>query len=131
VKASPLNPDKSNLRDEWSEFDNRIQAYDKELAYIASEDERARRLTSIPVIGVINATTLVAAVGDALAAAERGDILKPRFEKAKAYRFSGIMPPCRPSAVAIGHQVWQKNEPTRSEIVSSSERASYWFQGHK
>ena len=63
-----------DLRDEWSELDRRIRAYDKELAYMASEDERARRLTSIPGIGVINATALVAAVGDASAFARGRDL---------------------------------------------------------
>jgi transposase len=53
-----------DFRDEWSDLDRRIRAYDDELAGLAREDEKARRLATIPGIGVINATALVAAVGD-------------------------------------------------------------------
>jgi transposase len=54
-----------DLRAEWGELDRRIKGYDDDFAAQARADETARRLTSIPGIGVLNATALVAAVGDA------------------------------------------------------------------
>ena len=54
-----------DLRAEWRQLDARIAAFDREFARIAKEDAAARRLATIPGIGVINATALVAAVGDA------------------------------------------------------------------
>jgi transposase len=53
-----------DLRDEWAELDRRIGTYDDELASLTREDEMARRLATVPGIGVINATALLAAVGD-------------------------------------------------------------------
>jgi transposase len=49
----------------WLALDERIAAFDAEFAAEAKRDEAARRLTSIPGIGALNATALVAAVGDA------------------------------------------------------------------
>jgi len=49
----------------WTELDRRIAAFDAEFTAMARTDERARRLTAIPGIGALNATALVAAVGDA------------------------------------------------------------------
>ncbi len=63
-----------DLRDEWADLDRRIQAYDDELATLTRENEQARRLATIPGIGVINATALVAAVGDASAFAKGRDL---------------------------------------------------------
>ncbi len=63
-----------DLRDEWAELDRRIRAYDEELASLARTDEAARRLTAIPGIGVVNATALVAAVGDGGAFAKGRDL---------------------------------------------------------
>jgi transposase len=62
------------LRDEWAELDRRIKSYDDELAELAREDDQTRRLTRIPGIGVINATALVAAVGDGSAFAKGRDL---------------------------------------------------------
>jgi transposase len=55
----------SDMRARWDELDRRIAAFDAEFATMARSDDRARRLTSIPGIGALNATALVAAVGDA------------------------------------------------------------------
>ena len=44
-----------------------IKAYDDELMALTREDGAARRLATIPGIGVVNATALLAAVGDASA----------------------------------------------------------------
>ena len=49
----------------WRALDERISAFDSEFAIEAKQNEAARRLTSIPGIGALNATALVAAVGDA------------------------------------------------------------------
>jgi transposase len=54
-----------DMRAEWTELDRRIKAYDDEFAVRAKADEAARRLATIPGIGVLNATALVAAIGDA------------------------------------------------------------------
>ncbi len=47
-----------DLRTEWAELDRRIAAYDDEFASRVKVDEAARRLTTIPGIGVLNATAL-------------------------------------------------------------------------
>ena len=49
----------------WLALDERIMAFDSEFAAEVKRDEAAHRLTSIPGIGPLNATALVAAVGDA------------------------------------------------------------------
>ena len=55
----------SELRAEWRELDARIKALNGEFVELARNDAAARRLTSIPGIGVLNAAALIAAVGDA------------------------------------------------------------------
>jgi transposase len=52
-------------RAEWRELDRRIEAFDEEFAAEARTDEAARLLTTIPGIGPLNATALVAAIGRA------------------------------------------------------------------
>lgn len=54
-----------DMRTRWEELDRRIAAFDAEFVAMAKTDDRARRLTSIPGIGALNATALVAAVGAA------------------------------------------------------------------
>ena len=54
-----------DMRAEWIELDRRITAYDTEFAACARSDADARRLATIPGIGVLNATALVAAIGRA------------------------------------------------------------------
>lgn len=54
-----------DMRTRWDELDRHIAAFDAEFAAMARTDERARRLTSIPGIGALNAPALVAAVGNA------------------------------------------------------------------
>lgn len=54
-----------DMRTRWAELDRRIAAFDAEFSTMARCDDRARRLTGIPGIGALNATALVAAVGDA------------------------------------------------------------------
>jgi len=55
-------------------LDRRIGAYDEEFAAITRSDQQARRLSGIPGVGTINATALLAAVGDASAFARGRDL---------------------------------------------------------
>lgn len=52
------------MRAEWRSLDERIAAFDDEFAAQAKHDDRVRRLLSVPGIGVMNATALVAAIGN-------------------------------------------------------------------
>jgi len=54
----------SGLYDELVRLDERIGELDQEIEQLAQDDERARRLLSIPGIGAKCATALVAAIGD-------------------------------------------------------------------
>jgi transposase len=58
----------------WRALDERIMVFDAEFAAEAKQNEAARRLTSIPGIGALNATALVAAVGDAQTFARGRDL---------------------------------------------------------
>ena len=53
----------ADMRAEWRELDRRIAALTAEFLTRAREDQVARRLTTIPGFGALNATALVAAVG--------------------------------------------------------------------
>ncbi|SFJ72028.1 Transposase IS116/IS110/IS902 family protein [Methylobacterium brachiatum] len=53
----------ADVRERWQSLDGRIAALDAEFAEQARTDESARRLTTIPGIGALNATALVAAIG--------------------------------------------------------------------
>ena len=54
----------ADVRERWQFLDARIAALDTEFAEQGRTDESARRLTTIPGIGALNATTLVVAIGD-------------------------------------------------------------------
>ncbi|NTJ11387.1 IS110 family transposase [Rhizobium lusitanum] len=62
------------LRAEWKELDEKIGALNREFVQLARNDAAARRLTSIPGIEVLNATALIAAVGDASGFAKARDL---------------------------------------------------------
>jgi len=64
----------TDMRAEWAELDRRIAAFDEEFAASARQDEAARRLATVPGIGPINATALVAAVGDGSAFGRARDL---------------------------------------------------------
>ena len=64
----------ADIRTESAELDKRIEALNDELAEVARRDESARRLATIPGVGVINATALVAAIGDGSAFAKGRDL---------------------------------------------------------
>jgi transposase len=63
-----------DMRAEWLALDRRIAALDDEFAACARSDADARRLATIPGIGVLNATALVAAVGNAQTFARGRDL---------------------------------------------------------
>jgi transposase len=63
-----------DMRTEWRELDRRSEAFDDEFAARARTDAAARRLATIPGIGVLNATALVAAIGTGEAFARGRDL---------------------------------------------------------
>ena len=63
-----------DMRAEWLKLDQRIASFDNEFATRARNDADARRLATIPGIGVLNATALVAAVGNAQTFARGRDL---------------------------------------------------------
>ena len=56
-----------DMREEWRSIDGRIKGYDDELTERVRNEGTAKRLIKIPGIGVLTATALVAAVGNAQA----------------------------------------------------------------
>jgi len=64
----------AELRAEWKELDTKIEALNGEFVEMARRDARMRRLTSIPGVGVLNATALVAAIGDGSGFAKARDL---------------------------------------------------------
>jgi transposase len=62
------------LRTEWKDLDAKIEALNGEFVELARHDAATRRLTSIPGVGVLNATALIAAVGDASGFAKARDL---------------------------------------------------------
>lgn len=62
------------LMEECADLTRRIKAYDDEFLAITRTDPQASRLATIPGIGSINASALVAAVGDASAFAKGRDL---------------------------------------------------------
>ena len=55
----------ADARTQWAEIDRRIAAFDAEFVRWVKENEEARRLMTIPGVGAIVASALVAAVGQA------------------------------------------------------------------
>lgn len=64
----------TEVRERWQFLDQRIAALDAEFAEQARTNEDARRLTTIPGIGALNATALVAAIGDVASFARGRDL---------------------------------------------------------
>jgi transposase len=64
----------TDVRERWQVLDQRIAALDAEFSEQACSDESARRLTTIPGIGALNATALVAAIGDVTTFARGRDL---------------------------------------------------------
>jgi transposase len=63
-----------DLVHEWERLDAGIKAFDAEFVAIARADPAMRRLSTVPGIGPINATALVAAVGDGRAFSKGRDL---------------------------------------------------------
>jgi transposase len=63
-----------DMRDQWLSLDQRITSFDDEFTQQARSDDSARRLLSIPGIGALNATALVASIGDAATFARGRDL---------------------------------------------------------
>src|SRR6202044_466326 len=55
----------ADARAQWAELDRRISAFEAEFVRWVKENEEARRLTTIPGVGPIVASALVAAIGQA------------------------------------------------------------------
>jgi transposase len=55
------------LTEDWRRLDNRIDAVTAEIQLLAREDECCRRLTSVPGIGVLTASAVVATIGNGAA----------------------------------------------------------------
>lgn len=55
----------ADMQAQWRELDRRIAAFEGEFVAFAKEDEDARRLTTIPGVGVMIASALIAAIGKA------------------------------------------------------------------
>jgi transposase len=79
------------LREEWADLDRRIEKLDQEFASNTKANEPARRLATIPGIGVLNATAMAAAVGDA-ATFRRGRDLLVTLNVPEAGRYSSGRP---------------------------------------
>lgn len=54
-----------DIRAQWQELDKRIAVFDAEFAAFTKENEDARRLATIPGVGVTIASALIAAIGKA------------------------------------------------------------------
>ena len=55
----------ADMRAQWQELDRRIAAFETEFVAYAKESDDARLLITIPGVGVITATALIAAIGKA------------------------------------------------------------------
>jgi transposase len=90
-----------DMRAQWAALDRRIAAFDDEFVAHAKTDEAARRLATIPGIGVMNATALVAAIGNGATFARGRDLAA----------WLGLVPPGdhgRQAASARYQQAWQR-----------------------
>jgi transposase len=78
ASALPLSPRIrlliNDMRAQWCDLDQRIAAFDAEFVAAARSDATTRRLATIPGIGVLNATALIAAVGNARSFARARDL---------------------------------------------------------
>jgi transposase len=72
-----------DMRTQWSELDCRIAELDKEFVDWTRKKEAARRLMTIPGIGVLNATALIAAIGRGESFARGRDLCLIKAKKAR------------------------------------------------
>ena len=64
----------SDMREQWRALETRIKDVDAEFGAAARAEASTRRLLTTPGIGTLNATALVAAVGDARTFARGRDL---------------------------------------------------------
>ena len=62
----------SDLYEELKHLDERVRKYDKKIKQISEQDENAKRLQTIPGMGPVVATALVAAIGSSVAHFKNG-----------------------------------------------------------
>ena len=113
----------SDMRLRWSALDERIADLDAEFTDAARADERTRRLLTIPGIGALNATALVAAVGDARTFGRGRDLRMARLGAAAGNDR-------RQAAVAGYHQTWeplpaQEPDPRCACVPAGHEQERY------
>ncbi len=104
----------TNLLELIQHMDEHIKPLDKEVERFAKNDERTQLLMTVPVIGSITATTIIAEVGDFT-----------RFKKAKQLAsYAGLVPSQRSSAGKTKHGRITKvgSKYLRSAFVESAMR---------
>lgn len=104
----------TNLLELIRHMDEHIKPLDKEVEAFAKNDERTQLLMTVPVIGPITATTIIAEVGDFT-----------RFKKAKQLAsYAGLVPSQRSSAGKTKHGRITKvgSKYLRSAFVESAMR---------
>jgi transposase len=114
-----------DMRVEWRELDRRIEAFDDEFAALAKTDAAARRLVSIPGIGVLNATALVAAIGNGATFARGRDLAAGRRRRsAPARPRPSCHHPapgcCRPASASVQRRDSRSAPATAAEHRSPS-----------
>jgi transposase len=102
------------MLDQWRALDDRIMALGEEFADMARNDPAARRLATIPGIGVLNATALLAAIGDG-AHSVVGAIFRPGSGWCRARRRASRGCSGSPSAAA---NICAKTNPSQRQLRS-------------
>ena len=74
TKPARINRPIVDMRERWIALDQRISELDPDFAVQANGDQLASGLLTIPGVGTLNATALVAAVGDARTFARGRDL---------------------------------------------------------
>jgi transposase len=100
-----------DMREEWRVLDRRITALDDEFAARAKNDETARRLATIPGIGVLNATALAAALGEGQTFARGRDLAASASCPGRSRRAASPVSPGSPSAAIA--RLTQAADPRR------------------
>lgn len=134
--ADPLSPRLrflvADMRAEWLELNRRITDFDEEFAASARTDEAARRLATVPGIGPINATALLAAIGDGSAFARGRDLAAWLGLVPKQVTTGG-----RPKLLGItkrGNRYLRKNlihgaRAVMPRLVATNTQLGHWLRG--
>lgn len=89
----------AELREEWRELDGRVEALTQEIERAAKSDPACRRLQTIPGVGPMIASALVAAIGDG-SASSVGVISRPGSASYRTSTPPAAKPGCSASANA-------------------------------